>query len=54
MVAVWCSAAKYLAGHPIIAKSLNRYAHIAMPLVLFLLGLFIIIESNTLSLLSQI
>jgi cadmium resistance transport/sequestration family protein len=54
MVAVWCSAAKYLAGHPIIAKSLNRYAHIAMPLVLFLLGLFILIQSNTFSLLSGI
>jgi cadmium resistance protein CadD (predicted permease) len=54
MVAVWCSAAKYLAAHPIIAKSLNRYAHITLPFVLFLLGLFIIIESNTLSLLSSI
>jgi cadmium resistance protein CadD (predicted permease) len=54
MVAVWCSAAKYLAGHPIIATSLNRYAHITLPLVLFLLGLFIIIKSDTLSLLSII
>jgi cadmium resistance protein CadD (predicted permease) len=51
LVYVWCMAAKKLAGHPPIARQLDRYGHIMMPIVLFLLGIFILYESSTLSLL---
>jgi cadmium resistance protein CadD (predicted permease) len=44
---VWCLLGKYLAAHPLIAKRLDRYGHIVMPIVLFLLGVFILFESRT-------
>lgn len=47
MVFLWCYAAKYLATHPMLSASLNRYAHIVMPIVLFILGIFILIESGS-------
>ena len=50
MTYVWCAAARYLAGHPMIAKRLDKYGHIVMPVVLFSLGIFIILESNSISL----
>ena len=39
------------AAKPAIAKLLSRYGHIVVPLVLFGLGIFIVLESGTLSLL---
>jgi cadmium resistance protein CadD (predicted permease) len=53
MVALWCGTAKFLANHGMIAKALKKYAHIALPIFLFLLGLFIIIDLRTLSLFSD-
>lgn len=52
MVYLWCLIASYLATHPLVAKKLDKYGHLIMPVVLFALGLYIIIESETLSLLS--
>lgn len=46
----WCRAAQYLASHPLVAKQLEKYGHILTPIVLFLLGLFILLESGTFSL----
>jgi cadmium resistance protein CadD (predicted permease) len=46
----WCRAAQYLASHPLVAKQLEKYGHIVTPVVLFLLGLFILFESGTFSL----
>lgn len=45
-----CLLAQYLARHPIMAKHLDKYGHIATPIVLFLLGVFILFESGTFSL----
>lgn len=50
MVAVWCVAASYLCKHPAIAKALNKYGHIVTPLVLVLLGVYILLESGTFTL----
>ena len=47
MVFIWCYAAKYLSTHPMLSGSLNKYAHIIMPMVLFILGIFILVESGT-------
>jgi cadmium resistance protein CadD (predicted permease) len=51
MVYLWCLAARYLAYHPLLATSLNKFGHVIMPIVLFLLGTFIIYDSESLSLL---
>ena len=46
LVFIWCYMARYLSNHPLLSKSLNKYAHIAMPMVLFILGIFILYESE--------
>jgi cadmium resistance transport/sequestration family protein len=51
MTYLWCLAGQYLASRPVVAKQLERFGHIIMPVVLFLLGLFILIESGTFELL---
>lgn len=48
---VWCVLARMLASRPLVARQLDKYGHIIMPIVLFFLGLFIIIESGSISLL---
>jgi len=52
MTYLWCLTGKYLASHPLVARQLDRFGHIVMPVVLFLLGLFILFESNSFSLLT--
>lgn len=49
-VYVWCTLAKYLAEHPRVAVTLEKYSHIILPFILFLLGVFIFVENNTFSL----
>lgn len=51
MTFVWCMLASYLASHPIITRQLDRSGHIITPLVLFCLGVFILVDSGTFSLL---
>lgn len=51
MTYVWCQLAKYLSEHPLIAGRLEKYGHIIMPIVLFLLGIFILIENDSFTLL---
>jgi cadmium resistance transport/sequestration family protein len=46
LVFIWCYIARYLSYHPLLSKSLNKYAHISMPVVLFILGIFILYESE--------
>ena len=53
MTYVWCMMGRYLASRPVIARQLEKFGHIIMPVVLLLLGLFILIESGTFSLLMQ-
>jgi cadmium resistance transport/sequestration family protein len=50
MTLVWCASARYLANHPWLEKNIDRYGHWITPVVLFLLGIFILKESNTLGL----
>lgn len=51
MLLLWCFAGYVVTRQPALAKLLSRYGHIVMPLVLIGLGIFIVWESGTLSLL---
>jgi cadmium resistance protein CadD (predicted permease) len=50
MVLVWLIVAKYLTTHPILTKVLSKYGHIITPIVLCLLGLFILKENGSFNL----
>jgi cadmium resistance transport/sequestration family protein len=52
MVAIWCYAGLYLSKHPAIASIIDKYGHIFTPIVLILLGVYILYESGSLGLLS--
>jgi cadmium resistance transport/sequestration family protein len=51
MVAVWCAIAFYLARHPMVAHLLTRYGHRIVPFVLIGLGIYILLDSETYTLL---
>ena len=51
MVAIWCIAAKYFSKHPLIAKTIEKLGHIITPVVLILLGIYILYQSNSFKLL---
>ena len=51
MVGVWCIVAYLLTRQPTLAQVLSRYGHAIVPFVLIALGLLIIYERGTLSLL---
>ncbi|MFE5022982.1 cadmium resistance transporter [Streptomyces sp. NPDC056656] len=46
LVAVWCFAGRFFATRPVIAKTLARWGHILLPLVLIAIGLLILIEGG--------
>jgi len=46
LVGVWCAAGRFFATRPAIAKALDRWGHILLPVVLIALGLFILIEGG--------
>jgi cadmium resistance transport/sequestration family protein len=50
LVAVWCYAGYRLAGYPTVAHKIDRYGHIVVPFVLIGLGIYILLESGSLSL----
>lgn len=50
MLLVWCVIGYIITRQQTVARLLERYGHIIMPLVLIGLGVFILIESDTLSL----
>ena len=50
MVGIWLITANYLARHPMLAKTIDRYGHLITPVVLFLLGVYILIENRSLTL----
>jgi cadmium resistance protein CadD (predicted permease) len=52
MTAVWCILARYLSRHPLMAKAIDRYGHIVTPFVLIALGIYILNESDVVSLIS--
>ena len=47
MTGIWCLLAKYLTRHPLVATAIDKYGHVVTPFVLILLGLYILYESNT-------
>ena len=51
MVALWCFIARYLSKHPAVAKALDKYGHIVTPVILLLLGIYILYESGSFELL---
>lgn len=52
MVFIWLSAARYLTTHPWMAKAIAKYGHIITPVVLCLLGLYILKENGSFGLLN--
>jgi cadmium resistance protein CadD (predicted permease) len=52
LVAVWCYVGWRLTAQPQVAAALARYGHVVMPFVLIGLGLYILAEQDTLSLLA--
>ncbi|MEH2443848.1 cadmium resistance transporter [Nostoc sp.] len=54
MVGVWCAIAYFLSLQPTIANILNRYGNAVVPFVLIGLGLFIMYERGTFTLLPWI
>ena len=50
MTALWCFAAQYFTKHPLLKKSVDRYGHIIAPMVLILLGFYILHDSGTINL----
>ena len=53
MVFVLVSLARYLTKHPVLARSISKYGHIVTPVVLFLLGLFILRENGSFQLMFE-
>lgn len=50
LVAGWCYLGWRLSRHPLVAGTLTRYGHVIVPVVLIGLGLYILLESETLTL----
>lgn len=53
MTIVWCFVARYLTGRPAIAKIIDKYGHVLTPLVLVLLGIYILYEGDVDELIGQ-
>lgn len=51
MVFIWLTTARYLTTHPMLIKVISKYGHIITPIVLCLLGLFILRENHSFDLL---
>jgi len=51
MVFIWVKTARYLTSHPMLAKVISKYGHIITPIVLWLLGLWILKENGSFALL---
>lgn len=46
LVALWCFTGRFLASRPVIARSLSRWAHILLPVVLIIIGVVILVEGG--------
>ncbi len=51
LIAGWCVVGYFLGSHPAISKIIDRYGHGIVPFVLMGLGIYIIVESDSLKLL---
>jgi cadmium resistance protein CadD (predicted permease) len=45
-VAVWCAAGRFLASRPPVARTLSRWGHLILPLVLIGIGVAILVEGG--------
>jgi cadmium resistance transport/sequestration family protein len=50
LVAAWCYAGYWLGSHPTVAEKIERCGHVVVPFVLVGLGVYILVESGSLSL----
>ena len=50
MVLIWLVVAKYLTMHPVLTHMLSKYGHIITPIVLCILGLYILKENGSFNL----
>jgi cadmium resistance protein CadD (predicted permease) len=46
MVAVWCVAARFLATRPPIARALDRWGHVLLPVVLITIGVLLLVQGG--------
>jgi cadmium resistance protein CadD (predicted permease) len=46
LIAVWCAAGRFFATRPTIARTLSRWGHIVLPIVLIGIGLLILIDGG--------
>ncbi|GAQ66761.1 cadmium resistance transporter [Streptomyces scabiei] len=46
LVGVWCCAGRFLATRPVVARTLSRWGHVLLPLVLIAIGLLILVEGG--------
>ena len=51
MVAIWCLAAMYISKYPFVGKVIKRFGHIIAPIVLIILGIYILYDSGSFKLL---
>jgi cadmium resistance protein CadD (predicted permease) len=51
MVAMWLIAAHWLVNHPSLGAPIRRYAHVATPIVLIAIGVWVLYEAGTIGLL---
>lgn len=47
MTLLWCAVARYLTTHPLLAGTIEKYGKKVMPVVLILLGVYILYESGS-------
>jgi len=53
MVAIWLVFSHWLVNHPSLGAPIRRYGHIAVPFALIAIGIFVLHEQNSLSLLQK-
>lgn len=46
LVAVLCVVGRAVAGHPVVARALERWGHVLLPVVLVVLGVVILVEGG--------
>jgi cadmium resistance protein CadD (predicted permease) len=46
MVAIWCAIGRFFATRPVIARTLDRWGHIILPVVLITIGTVILIQGG--------
>jgi cadmium resistance protein CadD (predicted permease) len=53
MTLLWCAIARYLTTHPLMATAIEKYGKRVTPIVLILLGIYILYENETFGLINN-